>query len=496
MNAGNNPNETINTTFLKPEPLVAEPPIQTTIPIPTPASQLQINRNTGQTVPAQKHDSDTFLSEGKSTAITINTPFTVIPGLPALNKILAKIDKTTQQDLGFTFKGSAAKIPNQQGEQDLQLTVDYVGFGLMSSKFNVQFSPVSIKVESGVSNPEPHWGCSASVLSSPMGLIHERAGVKGTFSDCNSTRTFSAAPEISYQSSKTFKPLSTATGGYFFGNKGTFRIPAEYVPTLERIKAASPDMEEWKMITDHIAPSIPALQIGELIVNIVDNADNTIQSVISTAESTFNHIAMSDSKPGETDTTIEIVQVDDTQKKQAPISDITSSNAVKSTYPVQQNDTLEKIGKKTEHPWAEIYALNRNILNNNPHNIRPGQELLLPEVHEQAALMNHPVVQARVKANIAIQAIHARDIEPSNEEKATYTVRAGDTLDIIGQKTKHTSKEIFALNKNILNNNPDKIYPGQELLIPDDHAALICHPVVQARIQAIKAKQQEAECTR
>ncbi|HEY9278370.1 MAG TPA: LysM domain-containing protein [Methylotenera sp.] len=444
MNAGNNPNKAINTTTIsKPEPILTAPLIEATPPTPTPASQFEINRHTGQTAPAQNRDSDTYLSEGKSTAITINTPFTVIPGLPALNKILAKIDKTTQQDLGFTFKASAAKIPNQQGEQDLQLTVDYIGFGLMSSKFNVQFSPVSIKVESGTPNPEPHWGCSASVLSSPMGLIHERAGVKGTFSDCNSTRTFSAAPEISYQSSKTFKPLSTATGGYFFGDKGTFRIPAEYVPTLERIKAASPDMEEWKMITDHIAPSIPALQIGRFIDQNIEVAGNAIKSVTSMAESvidstivlkvdhtnnltlsadtqsptqlgvasvqdkntnsTLTNIAISDSKPSALITNINTTQEDHGIKKQPIVRGIEPSIEEKANYTVALNDTLAMIGKKTGHPWTEIYALNKNILKNNPDKIYPGQELLIPDPHDHAALINHPVVQARIQANMAKQ---------------------------------------------------------------------------------------------
>jgi LysM repeat protein len=444
MNAGNNPNKTINTaTILKPEPILAAPPIETTFSVPTHAGQLQTNRYTGQTTPAPKHDSDTFVSEGKSAAITINTPFTVIPGLPALSRILAKIDKTTQQDLGFTFKGSAEKIPNQQGEQDLQLNIDYIGFGLMSSKFNVQFSPVSIKVESGVPNPEPHWGCSASVLSSPLGMIHERAGVKGTFSDCNSTRTFSAAPEISYQSSKTFKPLSTATGGYFFGDKGTFRIPADYVPTLERIKAASPDMEEWKMITDHIAPSIPALQIGRFIDQNIEIAGNAIKSVASIAESVIDataalnvdhtnnlilradtksltqlgvtsvqdkntnsaltNKAISDSKPSALITNISTTQEDHGKKKQSIVRGIEPSIEEKANYTVELNDTLAMIGKKTGHPWTEVYALNKNILKNNPDKIYPGQELLIPDPHDHATLINHPVVQARIQANIAKQ---------------------------------------------------------------------------------------------
>ena len=356
------------------------------------------NHNTSK-VPDQ--DSNAFLGEGKSNGLTVNAPFTVIPGLPGLSKILARFDKATNQDLGFTFKGSTAIVPNKQGEQDLQLTLDYVGFGVMSSKFNVQFSPISIKVESGVPSSEPHWGCSASVLSSPIGLIHERAGVKGTFSDCNSTRTFSAAPEVSYQSSKTFKPLSTATGGYFFGDKATLRIPADYVPMLERIKAASPNMEEWKIITDHIAPSIPAVQIGRAIDQGIEIADNAINSVIST-NSTRNQKAIFDSKLGETDTTIKIAQESDI-KQQEPNRKIKSPNEIRSTYPVQKNDTLEKIGKKTDHAWTEIYELNKNTLKNNPHKIYPGQQLLLPVPHNHTALINHPVVQARIQANIANQ---------------------------------------------------------------------------------------------
>jgi LysM repeat protein len=390
-----------------------------------PASVAQSPAPTSHnTSKAPDQDSSAFLSEGKSNGLTVNTPFTAIPGLPGLSKILARFDKTTQQDLGFTLKGNAEKVPNKQGEQDLQLTLDYVGFGVMSSKFNVQFSPVSIKVESGVSKPEPHWGCSASVLSSPIGLIHERAGVKGTFSDCNSTRTFSAAPEFSYQSSNKFKTLSTATGGYFFGDKATLRISAEYVPTLERIKAASPDMEEWKMIADHIAPSIPAIQIGRAIDQGIEIAGNAINSAIGTptqtdtqssklstqsgaisaedkgTKSAFNHRVMPDSKLAETSTTIKIAQENDI-RQQASTSDTKPSNAVKSTYPVQQNDTLGKIGKKTGHPWTELYKLNQELLKNNPDKIYPGQEQLIPDPHHHASLINHPVVQAQILANLA-----------------------------------------------------------------------------------------------
>ena len=71
-----------------------------------------------QTEPSMDKEANTLLKEGKSAAVTINTPFTVIPGLPALNRILARIDRTTQQDLGFTFKASAAKVAVGTGKTD------------------------------------------------------------------------------------------------------------------------------------------------------------------------------------------------------------------------------------------------------------------------------------------------------------------------------------------------------------------------------------------
>lgn len=53
MNAGNNPNKAINTTTIsKPEPILTAPLIEATPPTPTPASQFEINRHTGQTAPA------------------------------------------------------------------------------------------------------------------------------------------------------------------------------------------------------------------------------------------------------------------------------------------------------------------------------------------------------------------------------------------------------------------------------------------------------------
>jgi nucleoid-associated protein YgaU len=47
----------------------------------------------------------------------------------------------------------------------------------------------------------------------------------------------------------------------------------------------------------------------------------------------------------------------------------------------------------------------------------------------------------------------------------TYTVESGDNLSKIGAKYGVTWKAIYDANRDILN-DPDKIYPGQELKIP------------------------------
>lgn len=82
-------------------------------------------------------------------------------------------------------------------------------------------------------------------------------------------------------------------------------------------------------------------------------------------------------------------------------------------------------------------------------------------------------------------------IQPSIEEKVNYIVQEGDSLAVIGKKTGHPWLEIFKLNKTLLKNDPDKIYPGQALLVTEnhEHADLINHATVQQRIQENLAKQ-------
>ena len=48
----------------------------------------------------------------------------------------------------------------------------------------------------------------------------------------------------------------------------------------------------------------------------------------------------------------------------------------------------------------------------------------------------------------------------------SYTVRSGDTLSKIGQQHGVAWREIHEANRDVIGDNPDKIFPGQKLRIP------------------------------
>jgi hypothetical protein len=102
-----------------------------------------------QVGPIQEPDADSFIQKGKTFAHTVNAPFTTIPFVPAATTLLKKFDKTTSQDLGVTYKASISSLENAHGGQDLLYKLDYIGLGVMSSKFNVQVAPIAAKIEVG-----------------------------------------------------------------------------------------------------------------------------------------------------------------------------------------------------------------------------------------------------------------------------------------------------------------------------------------------------------
>ena len=447
-------------------------------PIPTATSHYK-----HQMGPIQESDADSFIQKGKTFAHTVNAPFTTIPFVPAATTLLKKFDKTTSQDLGVTYKASISSLDNAHGGQDLLYKLDYIGLGVMSSKFNVQVAPIAAKIEVG-KEVYKGLGCNASVLSNPIGSVHERLGIKATFTNCNdnNSKSVSAAAEASYQKSNSFKPLSTITYGYFFGNDASFRIKEKYVPLYNRVMADLPSWQESKVALEHIAPAFPFIMQSEAISKGVMFAETLLKSSASISKSMF-----------ETAAKLEVTSMQalthprSTQSAPAPDGDALTNATHSSTTHIAQTPALDH-----EH-YAPSYKVQ----------VKRGDNLWNIAAREKGDPTQYKAIAEKNQTHDpnSISQTKEKDLaipgyQQSNEEKATYVVRAQDTLDIIGKKTGHTSAEIFALNQKTLKNNPDKIYPGQELLIPDDHAALMNNPVVQARIREIMAKQQANEYTR
>jgi len=111
------------------------------------------------------------------------------------------------------------------------------------------------------------------------------------------------------------------------------------------------------------------------------------------------------------------------------------------TYTVRRGDTLSGIAAaelSDRRRWTEIFLLNRAVLRN-PDRIFPGQVLTLPPA------------------------------QPTGPIPVLYVVRPGDSLSAIAQAQlgdRNRWPEIFARNRDIIS-NPDRIIPGQVLVLPD-----------------------------
>jgi LysM repeat protein len=233
---------------------------------------------------------------------------------------------------------------------------------------------------------------------------------------------------------------------------------------------------------EHIAPAFPFIMQSEAISKGVMFAETLLKSSASISKSMF-----------ETAAKLEVTSMQalthprSTQSAPAHDGDALTNATHSSTTHIAQTPTID------HQPYAPSYNVQVKR-GDNLWNIaarEKGDPTQYKAIAEKNQIHDPNSISPTKEKDLAIPGY-----QQSNEEKATYVVRAQDTLDIIGKKTGHTSAEIFALNQNTLKNNPDKIYPGQELLIPDDHVALMNNPVVQARIREIMAKQQANEYTR
>jgi LysM repeat protein len=111
------------------------------------------------------------------------------------------------------------------------------------------------------------------------------------------------------------------------------------------------------------------------------------------------------------------------------------------TYTVQRGDSLSKIAREklgNEARWPEIFVLNRATIQN-PSRIFPGQVLFLPPA------------------------------TPAGPIPKLYTVKSGDSLSKIARaqlRDESRWREIFNLNRDVIT-DPDRIFPGQVLVLPN-----------------------------
>lgn len=108
----------------------------------------------------------------------------------------------------------------------------------------------------------------------------------------------------------------------------------------------------------------------------------------------------------------------------------TPPSTVEEIYTVQKGDSLWKIAERFYGNGSKYIELARINGINDPNRISIGQKIKVPV-----------------------------------QEGTMYTVKKGDTISSIAAKYKMNWKTLYNQNKNIIGNNPDKIYPGQVLKI-------------------------------
>ena len=107
-------------------------------------------------------------------------------------------------------------------------------------------------------------------------------------------------------------------------------------------------------------------------------------------------------------------------------------------YTVVKGDSLSRIAtlKKVEGGWKVIYEANVKVIGSNPNHILPGQVLVLPRT------------------------------------EVKHTVKSGDHLTGLAKKYDVAGgwKTIYDANKKVIGSNPNVLYPGQILVIPNGTA--------------------------
>jgi LysM repeat protein len=126
----------------------------------------------------------------------------------------------------------------------------------------------------------------------------------------------------------------------------------------------------------------------------------------------------------------------------APVATTDSSSEASFTYKVVAGDTLNAIARRFKTSTAAITGLNPNL---NPNKLSIGQTLTIPGTASAGS------------------AGTTADATPSSGKTTTYVVRSGDTLNSIAKRLGVTASALQKAN-NIT--NPNRIYVGQQLIVP------------------------------
>ncbi|NOS95603.1 MAG: hypothetical protein HOP26_04185, partial [Methylotenera sp.] len=145
-------------------------------------------------------------------------------------------------------------------------------------KFNVQVAPIALKVQESVDQDK--WGGNSSILTKHKA---DNTGEKFSINFNDNDGSVSYAHEYTYQKPSN-KIISTLTGGHHFSRESSpaLRIPAELIPTLDRIVKALPNQEEADVIFDRIDKVIPVNQAIKVASSVSDSIDRNIINELPT----------------------------------------------------------------------------------------------------------------------------------------------------------------------------------------------------------------------
>lgn len=112
---------------------------------------------------------------------------------------------------------------------------------------------------------------------------------------------------------------------------------------------------------------------------------------------------------------------------------------------VARGESLSLIAARYKIDWRKLYELNRATIGADPNRIFVGQVLTLP-----GAAPKPPTKPP------------AKPVQPASR---VHVVARGDTLSKIAKKYGTTWQKLYADNRAVIGNNPNRIYAGQRLVV-------------------------------